>query len=198
MIPKFPLLLLLLPAASAINNVIIPLPYEECNTCVDAAANSCPGDYRTRAYATCLCAGDGAPRIVNCLSTCNAVDTLPMGAADKVAGGWYSYCIMFFPDLCTDAEYYVRPEWWAEKCGPGAKKGLGFEDSAVEDGDPSGSGGGSGGGSGTSGSGTSGGGSGGSGGSDASPTGGGFRRSRDWIRVQDDGFTQSSNKCSGL
>lgn len=186
MIPKFPLLLLL-PAASAINNVIIPLPYEECNTCVDAAANSCPGDYRTTAYATCLCAGDGAPRIVNCLSTCNAVDTLPMGAADKVAGGWYSYCIMFFPDLCAEAEFYVRPEWWAQKCGPGAQKGLGFEDPALEDGDPSGnsgSGGGSGGGSGTSGSGTSGGSGGsggssgsggsgsGSGGSDASPTGG--------------------------
>lgn len=169
MIPKLSLLLLL-PLASALNNVIIPLPYPECNTCVDSAVNSCPGDYETRAYANCLCAGDGGPRIVNCVSTCNAVDTLPMAAGDKVAGGWYSYCIMFFPELCAEAELYVQPDWFAEKCGPGANKGVGFG----KDGDPAGntgSGGSTGGSSGTGGSGNSSG-SGGSTGSGASSTGG--------------------------
>lgn len=176
MIPKPPLLLLL-PLASALNNVIIPLPYPECNTCVDTAVNSCPGDYETRAYADCLCAGAGGPRIVSCVSTCNAVDTLPMGAGDKVAGGWYSYCIMFFPELCAEAEYYVQPDWWAGKCGPGANKGAGFGKDGPDPAGNSGSGGSTGGSSGTGGSGTSGGsgasgGSGGGSGSGASPTGG--------------------------
>ncbi|KAK1830905.1 hypothetical protein QBC39DRAFT_331249 [Podospora conica] len=160
-------LLLLLPAASALNNIFNPTPYQECNACVDAAANSCPGDYETKAYATCLCAGAGSAGIAGCLSTCDAVDTQPMGAADKVAGNFFSYCIMFFPDLCAEAEYYVRKDWWAEKCGPGAVKGAGFGRESTS-GDPSGNSGSGG----ESGGGSGGGGSGGASGSGASATGG--------------------------
>ncbi|KAK0647148.1 hypothetical protein B0T16DRAFT_391442 [Cercophora newfieldiana] len=110
----------LLGTTTALNDIFIPLPYPECNACLDTAANSCPGNYQQRSYAECICAGEGSKQIVGCVGTCDAVDTQPMGAGNKVVRGYYSYCIMFFPELCTEAVDFVNPDFWQEHCGAGS------------------------------------------------------------------------------
>lgn len=120
MIPKSPLLLLL-PLASALNNVIIPLPYPECNTCVDSAVNSCPGDYETRAYANCLCAGDGGPRIVNCVST-----RCPWPPATRSPGGGTRTASCSFPSCAPRPSFMCSRSGSRRSAGRGRRRGWGL------------------------------------------------------------------------
>ncbi|KAK0622483.1 hypothetical protein B0T14DRAFT_552906 [Immersiella caudata] len=128
---------LLSSTATALNDIFIPLPYPECNSCLDTAANSCPGNYRDRTYAECICAGTGSKLIVGCVGTCDAVDTMPMGAGNKVVRGYYSYCIMFFPEMCAEAVDFVNPEFWEQTCGQaGGGVGSGGASGSGSDGTP--------------------------------------------------------------
>lgn len=143
-----PLLLLTttltLTLTTAQNNIFTPLPYPECNACLDTGFNSCPGDYHDRSVGQCVCAGEGSKVVAGCVSTAWHVDTLPMGAGENVVRGYYAYCIIFFPQICGEAVDFTDPEYWQKFCGAGAGAGAG-------------SGGGSSGGSGSgSGSGTGG------------------------------------------
>lgn len=57
-----------------------------------------------------MCTGVGGAGVNNCVSVCNAVDTLPMNAGVHVATSWHTYCTYFYPnELCAEAEAYVTP-----------------------------------------------------------------------------------------
>ncbi|KAK5654213.1 hypothetical protein OQA88_7388 [Cercophora sp. LCS_1] len=117
--------LAVLSGVSAQNEIFVPLPYAECNNCLDQAAASCPGDYRDKSVGACMCAGVGSTNTVTCVSVCDGVDELRMGAGEKVVRGWYAYCLLFFPELCAEAQAFTNPEYWEERCGAGSGANTG-------------------------------------------------------------------------
>ncbi|KAJ3538107.1 hypothetical protein NM208_g6052 [Fusarium decemcellulare] len=58
-------------AVRASNPVFGAYPSSQCDTCLDEVYQSCPGDYQTRPYAVCMCAGDGSANFVSCLPYCD-------------------------------------------------------------------------------------------------------------------------------
>ncbi|KAH7370692.1 hypothetical protein BKA65DRAFT_489051 [Rhexocercosporidium sp. MPI-PUGE-AT-0058] len=112
-------------AYAQINMIWLQTAYPECNSCLDQDFASCPGDYQSVGYATCMCKGDGGPNTVTCAGICDRADTVGTNVASHVASSYYRYCIMFFREFCTDAKEYLDQETFDERCGPDAGPGLG-------------------------------------------------------------------------
>ncbi|KAK3313288.1 hypothetical protein B0H66DRAFT_628918 [Apodospora peruviana] len=94
--------------------------HPDCDSCLDQTFDSCPGDYMTEPYAQCMCAGDGATNMVTCTSICGVPDqNLGLTWDESVASGWYTYCIMFYKQLCPAAKEHVTPELYEDpaRCG---------------------------------------------------------------------------------
>ncbi|RGP58702.1 hypothetical protein FLONG3_11415 [Fusarium longipes] len=85
---------------------------EKCDSCLDQTFESCPGDYKTRSYATCMCAGDGSTNFVSCLSYCDPTLNEPANASAT----YYGYCLIFFKELCDGAQQFVSEETYARQC----------------------------------------------------------------------------------
>ncbi|KAI6355896.1 hypothetical protein MCOR25_008052 [Pyricularia grisea] len=126
MLRSFPALLLavshLATTVSAANMVFGAYGNRNCEACLDKTFQSCPGDYQTRSYATCMCAGNGGANVATCMS----------GYCDPsfnhiVVMSWYMYCTMFFKELCPNAREYFDSETWDRLCSPEAvaKGGIG-------------------------------------------------------------------------
>ncbi|EPE31094.1 hypothetical protein GLAREA_04061 [Glarea lozoyensis ATCC 20868] len=98
--------------------------YPACNACLDATFVGCGRDYNSVAYATCMCKGPGGPNTVTCVGVCDAADALGANLGSVVAGGWYSYCVDYFKEMCPDAEQFMTAERFREKCGPDSGPGI--------------------------------------------------------------------------
>lgn len=66
-------IILLFTAVHAANPIVGAFVTPQCKECLDQAYQSCPGDYLTRQYAECLCAGDGSANLVVCMSQCDGI-----------------------------------------------------------------------------------------------------------------------------
>ncbi|KAH9436035.1 hypothetical protein MCOR02_004944 [Pyricularia oryzae] len=130
MLRSFPALLLavgqLAATVSAANMVFGAYGNRNCEACLDKTFQSCPGDYQTRSYATCMCAGNGGANAATCMS----------GYCDPsfnhiVVMSWYMYCTMFFKELCPSAREYFDDKTWDRLCSPEevAKGGIGASES---------------------------------------------------------------------
>ncbi|KAF0637067.1 hypothetical protein FPSE5266_06956 [Fusarium pseudograminearum] len=130
------LALLLSSTALASNPVFGAYSTDSCDTCLDQTYESCPGDYKTRSYATCMCAGDGSANFVSCLSSCDPTLNEPANASAT----YYGYCLMFFKELCDGAQEFVSSDTYAEQCSKEAIKAGGIGEKGNDSGDDSGSG----------------------------------------------------------
>ncbi|CAF3573170.1 unnamed protein product [Fusarium graminearum] len=130
------LTLLLSSTVLASNPVFGAYATDSCDTCLDQTYESCPGDYKTRSYATCMCAGDGSANFVSCLSSCDATLNEPANASAT----YYGYCLMFFKELCDGAQEFVSSDTYAEQCSKEAIKAGGIGEKGNDSGDDSGSG----------------------------------------------------------
>ncbi|KAI5456085.1 hypothetical protein BGZ63DRAFT_418111 [Mariannaea sp. PMI_226] len=107
---------LLFPAARAANVLFGAYSTASCEECLDQTFESCPGDYTTRSYAECMCAGDGGANFVSCMSECDTELNEPANASSA----WYGYCVQFFKEMCPEAEKYLDEEDFNEECSPDA------------------------------------------------------------------------------
>lgn len=123
---------LLTTAVQAANPVFGAYSTDSCDSCLDETYQSCPGDYMTRSYATCMCAGDGSANFVKCLPYCDASLNEPAIASST----YYGYCVLFFKELCDGAEQFLTEKIYGEQCskeaiaagGIGAKDGDNGDD----------------------------------------------------------------------
>ncbi|PMB69073.1 hypothetical protein BM221_005659 [Beauveria bassiana] len=53
-------------ATEAANPIFGSFVTPACEACLDAAFDSCPGDYKSRGYAECMCAGEGGLKATAC------------------------------------------------------------------------------------------------------------------------------------
>ncbi|KAM0185570.1 hypothetical protein ACHAPA_012082 [Fusarium lateritium] len=119
--------LLLSTAVQAANPVFGAYSTDSCDSCLDETYQSCPGDYKTRPYATCMCAGDGSANFVKCLSYCDVNKNEPAIASST----YYGYCVLFFKELCDGAQQFLTEDIYEKQCskeaiaagGIGAKEG---------------------------------------------------------------------------
>ncbi|KAH7256257.1 hypothetical protein BKA59DRAFT_467088 [Fusarium tricinctum] len=123
--------LLLSTAVQAANPVFGAYSTDSCDSCLDETYQNCPGDYKTRSYATCMCAGDGSANFVKCLSYCDANLNEPAIASST----YYGYCVLFFKELCDGAEQFLSEKIYGEQCSKEAiaAGGIGAKDG--DDGD---------------------------------------------------------------
>ncbi|KAJ4250126.1 hypothetical protein NW762_011936 [Fusarium torreyae] len=105
-------LCLLFTAVQASNPVFGGYVSSACDSCLDETYQSCPGDYKTRPYATCMCVGDGSANVVTCLSSCDPGLNEPA----NVSAAWFRYCILFFKDMCPAAKEYIDTETFDKQC----------------------------------------------------------------------------------
>ncbi|KAF4465452.1 hypothetical protein FALBO_7704 [Fusarium albosuccineum] len=103
---------LLSTAVRASNPVFGAYPSSQCDTCLDEVYQSCPGDYQTRPYAVCMCAGDGSANFVSCLPYCDG----GIDEAGIATSTFYGYCVMFFKELCPTAEQYLDSDIFNKQC----------------------------------------------------------------------------------
>ncbi|GKU22061.1 hypothetical protein FLAG1_10262 [Fusarium langsethiae] len=125
------LTLLLSTTVLASNPLFGAYSTDQCDTCLDQTFESCPGDYQTRPYATCMCAGDGSANFVSCLSSCDTSLNEPANASAT----YYGYCLMFFKELCDGAQQFVDEETYAEQCSEEAIKAGGIGEKGNDSGD---------------------------------------------------------------
>jgi hypothetical protein len=118
---------LLLTAVQAANAVFGAYSTPSCEECLDETFQSCPGDYETRSYAECMCAGDGSVTFNSCLSEC---DTSLNEPANAVAN-FYGYCVIFFKELCPTAEQYLDDDIFNKQCSPEAIEAGGLDSSTA-------------------------------------------------------------------
>lgn len=119
----------LLPAVFAFNEIFGFSPSDPtCTACLDEVFESCPGDYKTRSYATCMCGGVGSTNFVGCTS--NSCDP-NVNSPNNAARMWYNYCTQFFPaEMCPDAEQYMNADIFQDQCSSEAiaSGGLGSDE----------------------------------------------------------------------
>lgn len=119
----------LLPVVLAFNEIFGFSPSDPtCTACLDEVFESCPGDYKTRSYATCMCGGVGSTNFVGCTS--NSCDP-SVNSPNNAARMWYNYCTQFFPaELCPDAEQYMNADIFQDQCSSEAiaSGGLGSDE----------------------------------------------------------------------
>ncbi|KAG8352857.1 hypothetical protein FVEN_g9131 [Fusarium venenatum] len=127
------LALLLSSTVLASNPLFGAYPTDQCDTCFDQTYESCPGDYQTRSYATCMCAGDGSANFVSCVSSCDPSLNEPAIAS----AAYYRYCLLFFKQLCDGAQQFVDDETYAEQCSKEAIEagGIGEKENGGGSGD---------------------------------------------------------------
>ncbi|KAL1843705.1 hypothetical protein VTJ49DRAFT_405 [Mycothermus thermophilus] len=100
-------------SALAANPIWGGASYPECTACLDRTFATCPGNWETQEYAECLCAGAGSSVFIDCVGTCQLVDTMGIGQAGIVTSGFYAYCLSFFPsELCEGAKDLVTNDTW--------------------------------------------------------------------------------------
>ncbi|KAF5001615.1 hypothetical protein FGRMN_921 [Fusarium graminum] len=109
------LVCLLAATVQASNPVFGAYQTDSCNACLDQTYESFPGDYKTRSYATCMCAGDGSANFVTCLSSCGPNKDEPAIASST----YYGYCVLFFKELCDGAEEFLTEKIYNEQCYKG-------------------------------------------------------------------------------
>lgn len=116
----------LLPLVQASNPVFGAYQTDSCDACLDQTYESCPGDYKTRSYATCMCAGDGSANFVSCLSSCDPNKNEPAIASST----YYGYCVLFFKELCDGAQEFLSEDIYNKQCSKEAIKagGIGAKD----------------------------------------------------------------------
>lgn len=107
---------LLFTAVQAANVLFGAYATASCEECLDQTYESCPGDYQTRSYAECMCAGDGSTNFVSCMPQCDA----SLNERNNAASAWYGYCVQFFKEICPSAEYYLDDEYFNDECSPEA------------------------------------------------------------------------------
>ncbi|PNP79959.1 hypothetical protein FNYG_06656 [Fusarium nygamai] len=122
----FSLALGLLTAVQASNPVFGAYQTDSCDACLDQTYESCPGDYKTRSYATCMCAGDGSANFVSCLSSCDPNKNEPAIASST----YYGYCVLFFKELCDGAQEILSEDIYNKQCSKEAIEagGIGAKD----------------------------------------------------------------------
>ncbi|KAM0217701.1 hypothetical protein ACHAPQ_008228 [Fusarium lateritium] len=127
-----PLVVLLPITVQAANPVFGAYSTDSCDSCLDETYQSCPGDYMTRPYATCMCAGDGSANFVKCLSYCDVNKNEPAIASST----YYGYCVLFFKELCDGAQQFLTEDIYKEQCSKEAiaAGGIGAKESD-DDGD---------------------------------------------------------------
>ncbi|KAL8366847.1 hypothetical protein RB595_008700 [Gaeumannomyces hyphopodioides] len=139
-------------AATAANNIFSAFN-GNCGKCLDQAYQSCPGDYMTLGFATCMCAGKGGANVNTCLSYCD----VSLNEPTNVVNALYMYCAIFFAkDICPAAAQIFSQSTMDRLCSPDAiSKSEAFFNSLSGSGSGSGTGTGTGSGTGSgSGSGT--------------------------------------------
>ncbi|SPJ70633.1 uncharacterized protein FTOL_00361 [Fusarium torulosum] len=118
--------LLFSTAVQTANPVFGAYSTDSCDSCLDETYQSCPGDYKTRPYATCMCAGDGSANFVKCLSYCDVNKNEPAIASST----YYGYCVLFFKELCDGAQQFLTEKIYNEQCSKEAiaAGGIGAKD----------------------------------------------------------------------
>jgi hypothetical protein len=127
--------LLFSTAVEAANPLFGAYSTDSCDSCLDETYQSCPGDYKTRPYATCMCAGDGSANFVKCLSYCD-VNKNEIAIASST---YYGYCVQFYKELCDGAQQFLSEEIYDKQCSKEAiaAGGIGAKDGDDGDDDPS-------------------------------------------------------------
>jgi hypothetical protein len=123
--------LLFSTAVEAANPLFGAYSTDSCDSCLDETYQSCPGDYKTRPYATCMCAGDGIANFQTCMSYCD-VNKNEIAIASSTYMG---YCVQFFKELCDGAQQFLSEEIYDKQCSKEAiaAGGIGAKDG--DDGD---------------------------------------------------------------
>ncbi|KAF9768035.1 hypothetical protein IL306_014703 [Fusarium sp. DS 682] len=121
----------LLTAVQASNPVFGAYQTDACDACLDQTYESCPGDYKTRSYATCMCAGDGSANFVSCLASCDPNKNEPAIASST----YYGYCVLFFKELCDGAQQFLSEDIYNKQCSKEAIKegGIGAKNGGDDD-----------------------------------------------------------------
>ncbi|TQV90939.1 hypothetical protein IF1G_10460 [Cordyceps javanica] len=103
-------------AAEAVNPIFGAFATPSCEACLDDAFASCPGDYKTRTYAECMCAGiggEGGYKMVSCVAgSCDFNINENKNAAISHA----TYCVGFFKEFCTKSENNLPQSVYEREC----------------------------------------------------------------------------------
>jgi hypothetical protein len=78
-----------------------------------------------------MCAGDGGTNFISCMSSCDAELNEPANAS----AAFYRYCVMFFKELCVEAEEHLDSETYNKECSKEAiaAGGIGADEDGEDD-----------------------------------------------------------------
>lgn len=103
-------------ATEAVNPIFGAFITPACEACLDAAFESCPGDYRTREYAQCMCAGiggEGGSMVNSCMAQhCDGSINEDTNVAIRRA----TYCVSILKEACSAEEQYLPASVYDREC----------------------------------------------------------------------------------
>ncbi len=102
-----------LATAEAANPVFGAYVTPACEACLDAAFSSCPGDYRTRDYAECMCAGKGGAQAISC-SAQQCDFTINEDTEARIALS--TYCVTVLKEVCPSFKDFLPQSVYERHC----------------------------------------------------------------------------------
>ncbi|KAM3498722.1 hypothetical protein MY10362_007972 [Beauveria mimosiformis] len=100
-------------ATEAANPIFGAFVTPACEACLDAAFTSCPGDYKSRGYAECMCAGEGGIKAISCSTEqCD----VSINENTNVAIALATYCVGILKESCPGFKEYLPQSVYDRDC----------------------------------------------------------------------------------
>ncbi|KAF1734879.1 hypothetical protein CRV24_003797 [Beauveria bassiana] len=100
-------------ATEAANPIFGSFVTPACEACLDAAFDSCPGDYKSRGYAECMCAGEGGHKALACAAQrCDH----SINEETNVAIALATYCVGILKESCPGFKKFLPQSVYDRDC----------------------------------------------------------------------------------
>lgn len=100
-------------ATEAANPIFGAFVTPACEACLDAAFASCPGDYKSRGYAECMCAGEGGRKALSCSTQqCD----FSINEETNVVIALATYCVGILKESCPGFKKFLPQSVYDRDC----------------------------------------------------------------------------------
>ncbi|KAM3464415.1 hypothetical protein BBAD15_g10500 [Beauveria bassiana D1-5] len=100
-------------ATEAANPIFGSFVTPACEACLDAAFDSCPGDYKSRGYAECMCAGEGGLKATACAAQrCDH----SIYEETNVVIALATYCVGIMKESCPGLKKFLPQSVYDRDC----------------------------------------------------------------------------------
>lgn len=111
-------------ATEAANPIFGAFATAACEACLDDAFARCPGDYKTRGYAECMCAGiggDGGRKAISCMTQqCD----YRIDEDTNVSIALATYCVGVFKETCPGYKEILPQSVYERECSSSTTTGT--------------------------------------------------------------------------